>query len=114
MVQSKVEPDMLDDIDYDLVFEACEGYLPAFVAESVDRAMLASITRGGGILLPLTTADIRNGAMSLRPQFVLMEKASEVDTPPIFETVFRNTIREAITGMETVNDEVGVSTVQNA
>ncbi len=114
MVQSKVAADMLDDIDYDLVFEACEGYLPAFVAESVDRAMLASITRGGGILLPLTTADIRNGAMSLRPQFVLMEKASEVDTPPIFETVFRNTIREAIDGMVTQSEEIGVSTIENA
>ena len=114
MVLSKVSDDMLDDIDYDAVFAACEGYLPAFVSESVERAMLASIVRGNGILLPLTTADIRNGAMSLRPQFVLMEKASEVDTPPIFETVFRNTIREAIDGMEVQNEEIGMSSIENA
>jgi len=114
MVQSKVDDADLDDVDYDLVFEACEGYLPAFVSESVERAMLASIVRGNGTLLPLNTSDIRNGAMSLRPQFDLMERASEVDTPPLFETVLRNTIRQAIEGMETENSEIGQSVIQNA
>ena len=109
MVKSKVEPDMLDDIDYDLVFDACEGYLPAFVAESVDRAMLASIVRGNGTLLPLTTADIRNGAMSLRPQFVLMEKATEVDNPPLFESIFKGVVRSAIAGMDIYDSQEEVT-----
>ena len=109
MVKSKVEPNMLDDIDYDLVFDACEGYLPAFVAESVDRAMLASISRGRGTLLPLTTADIRNGAMSLRPQFVLMEKATEVDNPPVFETIYKSMVRSAIVGMDIYDSQEEVT-----
>ena len=75
--------------------------------------MLASITRGKGILLPLTTADIRNGAMSLRPQFVLMEKATEVNTPPAFETVFRTTIRDAIKGMTVEDEDVTMEILNN-
>ncbi len=106
MVLSKVEPDMLDAIDFDLVYDACEGYLPAFVAETVDRAKNASIVRGEGVLLPLTTADLRNGAMSLRPQFNLMEKATEVEVPPVLDGVLRGIMRDAVTGMEVVDDDV--------
>lgn len=100
MVKSLVPASSLDDVDYDLVFDACEGYLPAFVAESVTRAKNASIVRGEGLLLPLNTADLVNGAMSLRPQFELMQKASEVETPATFETAMRATVRNAIDRMD--------------
>ena len=105
MVESHVEPDGLDDVDYDVLYAACEGYLPAFVAESVRRAMLASIVRGNGELLPLNTADLVNGAMSLRPQFDLMQQATEVETPPTLDAVFRQMVADAIDGMQVLRNE---------
>lgn len=102
MVQSLVSENNLDHVNYDVVYEACEGYLPAFVAEAVTRAKNASIVRGKGTLLPLNTADIVNGAHSLRTQFEMMQRASEVDIPPTFDRVFRDTVRSSI-------HEMGVS-----
>lgn len=107
MVRSLVDDSMLDNVDFDAVFDACHGYLPAFVAEAVTRAKNASIVRGEGTLLPLTTADLRNGAMSLRPQFDLMERASEVEIPPTLDTVFSDTVRQAMNDYGvTLNDGV--------
>jgi len=96
MVESLVPEEHLDDIDYDTVFAACEGYLPAFVAESVTRAKNASIVRGKGTLLPINTADLKNGALSLRPQFDLMTRASEVEIPPTLDTVFTDAMRKSM------------------
>lgn len=97
MVLSLIDPTMLDDIDYDVVFDANKGYLPAFVAEAVTRAKNASIVRGEGTLLPINTADLVNGAMSLRAQFDLMERADEVTTPPTLDTVFSDIVQKAAT-----------------
>ena len=111
MVKSKLPDDMMDNIDFDLVYETCLGYLPAFVAEAVNRAKNASIVRGKGELLPLTTADIRNGAMSLRPQFNLMEKATEVEVPPVLDGVLKGIMREAVIGLD-VTAEDFVATIE--
>jgi len=100
MVQSMIPEDKLDDIDYELVFSTMEGYLPAFVAESVTRAQKASIVRGGGELLPLSTSDLRSGAMSLRAQYNLMKKASEVEEPPTLDVVMRGIVTDGVVGME--------------
>ncbi len=111
MVKSKLPDEMMDNIDFDLVYETCLGYLPAFVAEAVNRAKNASIVRGKGELLPLTTADIRNGAMSLRPQFNLMEKATEVEVPPVLDGVLKGIMREAVIGLD-VTAEDFVATIE--
>lgn len=110
MVESLVPSDMLDGVDYDLMYEACIGYLPAFVSEAVTRAKNASIVRGEGTLLPLTTADLINGAHSMRAQFHLMEKASEVELPPTLDTVMDTVIRKAVSGVEVYDfNEEGVN-----
>jgi len=95
MVLSLIDESKLDNVDYDIVFDANQGYLPAFVAEAVTRAKNASIVRGGGKLLPINTADLVNGAMSLRAQFDLMERADEVTTPPTLDTVFSEIVAQA-------------------
>ena len=107
MVESLVPPASLDNVNYDEVYDACEGYLPAFVSEAVTRAKNASIVRGEGTLLPLNTADLVNGAMSLRPQFNLMQQASEVEVPATFESALQQSVRKAVDGVQVYDHNEG-------
>ena len=100
MVHSMIPMDMLDDVDYDEVFADMEGYLPAFVAEAITRAQKASIVRGEGKLLPLSTSDLRSGAMSLRAQYELMNRAAEVEHPPTLDTVMKGIVNDGVVGLE--------------
>jgi len=84
------------DVDFEQVFEKMDGYLPAFIAESMARAKRASIVRGEGELLPLTTADIITGAMSLRPQFEMMHRADEHADEPTLDGVVRTIVSQGV------------------
>ncbi len=107
MVQSMIPEDKLDAVDYEQVFDVMDGYLPAFVAEAITRAQKASIVRGNGDLLPLSTADLRSGALSLRSQYNLMVKASEVEHPPTLDTVMRDIVTKGIVDMTLFDLEDG-------
>jgi hypothetical protein len=69
------------------------------VAEAITRAQKASIVRGDGKLLPLSTSDLRSGALSLRSQYNLMLKASEVEHPPTLDTVMRGIVSSGVEDM---------------
>lgn len=84
------------DVDFEQVFEKMKGYLPAFIAESMARAKRASIVRGEGVLLPLSTNDIVTGAMSLRPQFEMMHRADEHKDEPTLDLVLRNIVSDGV------------------
>ncbi len=116
MVHSMIPADKLDNVNFEEVFEVMEGYLPAFVSESVTRAQKASIVRGDGKLLPLNTADLRSGAMSLRAQYNLMTEASEVENPPTLDVVMRGLVTEGVKGLEVYsqNDEYTVGEIIEA
>jgi transitional endoplasmic reticulum ATPase len=115
MVQSLVEPENLDDINYEAVYDKMQGYLPAFVRESVDRAKLTSIAANGE-LRPLTTADLCNGAGQLRDQFDLMERADEVEQPQTLETAMTRVLKQSVSGMyleNQHNDDLDYVVVDN-
>jgi transitional endoplasmic reticulum ATPase len=99
MVRSLVPEDRLDNVDYEQVYDKMSGYLPAFVAEAVSRAKLASISRGNGKLLPLSTADLSNGAMTLRAQYELMQTADESIAEPTLEKAFKGVVLDAVVGL---------------
>jgi hypothetical protein len=96
MVKSLVPEDQLDNIEYERVYEHMTGYLPAFVRESIDRAKLASISRGKGELLPLNTSDLCNGASMLRAQYDLMQQADDTGDAPTLDATFRGMVKESI------------------
>ena len=100
MVKSLVPEDQLDDINYERVYEHMAGYLPAFVRESIDRAKLASISRGNGELLPLNTTDLCNGASMLRAQYDLMQAAGETSDAPTLDATFRGMVQDSIDGVK--------------
>ena len=92
-------PDRLlgEDIDYDAVADAMEGFLPAFVKEAIDRAMRYAIARTDGTPLTLATADFVHAATGLRPQLDLMEGAKEGVTADNLTASMRKVMADAVT-----------------
>lgn len=67
-----------DHIDYDAVYAAFTGYLPAFAREAIDRAMRYSLVRTNGAGDRIETKDLVDAANGLRPQLELMTGAGDV------------------------------------
>lgn len=62
--------------DFDVVFEATRGFMPAYVREAIERAVRYTIARLGDVG-PLSTDDLVNACDSLRSQFDLQERAND-------------------------------------
>lgn len=71
------EKDLDMDIDLTKIYDAMEGFLPAFVKEAIDRAIRYSISRNGGKVAKLGTDDFVYAANGLRPQLDMMNGALE-------------------------------------
>ena len=68
--------DLDPDINFDNVFEATDGYMPAYVKEGLERAVRYTISRTGEAGL-INERDLVAALHSLRPQFGLQEAASD-------------------------------------
>lgn len=78
MINALVPADNLDmDLNLADIYDSMEGFLPAFVKEAIDRATRYSISRNGGKMDRLTTADFVGAAEGLRPQLDMMTEAKE-------------------------------------
>jgi len=79
LVQSCIEESLADGIDWDAVFEAAEGYKPAFVTELSTRAVRYLIARMKGSPgdEKVTTEDLVHAAVGLRPQYDKMTGARD-------------------------------------
>jgi hypothetical protein len=79
-----------------------EGFVPAFIRESLDRTLRYSIARNNGEVKTLTTADFVAAATGLRPQLDLMEDAHEGREKPTldraFEEVMERQAKAAVNG----------------
>jgi transitional endoplasmic reticulum ATPase len=91
---------LADDVDYDAVYEAMEGYLPAFIRESLNRAITYAISRlqGDGRYV-INTDDIVSAANSLRPQYDMLQQAEEGHVAPTLDTAFQQTVAAASRGV---------------
>lgn len=96
MAKSLIEPKLLsEDIDWERVGLAMDGFLPAFAKEAINRAIRYSITRNGDIDV-LTTEDLVNAAVGLRPQFELMSEAVIEKKDPTIDTALLDVVRRAM------------------
>lgn len=75
LVNYKIPADQRDVIDYQRVFDACDGYMPAYVTEVIDRAVRYAISERGEVRI--TTDDLVHAADGLRPQYELQQEAPE-------------------------------------
>lgn len=104
LIQAVVPGDILDGgIKWDDVADAFKGYLPSFAVEAAQRAVRYAVARSGGKPDVITTEDLVAAAVGLRPQFDLVENASEAGhTKPTldstFATVADKVVRQALRG----------------
>jgi len=90
VIGDKLDP----DVDYDAVYAATEGYMPAFVREAIERSLRYVIARTGDVGI-ITTEDLVHACGSLRAQFDLHMAAE--DRPgklPALDQMLRNMITE--------------------
>ena len=91
-----IDPEELDpNIDYDVVFEATAGYMPAYVKEAYERAVRYTIARTRTSEGLINTQDLVDALHSLRDQYDLQENASDMIEPlPPLDQMFKRMIQE--------------------
>ncbi len=106
LVRAVVDPTKLDvAIDFDAVAVAMQGFLPAFVKESLTRAVMFSINRADGQrAYVIGTEDLVDAAHSLRPQLEALEGANEGERRPALEAAFTNVIKGAVKTLSTADE----------
>lgn len=90
-----------DEVDFDKVYEAFSGFMPAFYREAIDRAMRYTINRTGGTDL-ITTDDLTSAAAGLRPQLELMNQAEEGVNPHSLDRIIGDRVVDALVDKVTV------------
>jgi transitional endoplasmic reticulum ATPase len=80
------------DVDFDAVFAATEGFMPAFVREAIDGAVRYAIAQHGDVS-NITTGDLIRSCEGLYNQLNLQNNAVDVIKPlPELEEVFSHMI----------------------
>lgn len=96
LIIASVPPAILsENLDYELIGKAMEGFLPAYIKEAIDRAVRYNIARTEGKPEQLTTDDFVDAALGLRPQLDLMNDASEGSRPDSLTAAFHRVATEA-------------------
>lgn len=91
------EGKLADDVDFDAVAAAMDGFLPAFVKEALTRAITFSIDRlEGGRTYLIATEDLVNAAHSLQPQLDALNGAGEGERRPLLETAIGGVVKDAM------------------
>lgn len=96
LIRAKIRPDLLGEMDIDPIYKAMEGFVPAFAAEAIDRAVRYSIARTNGRPDVLTTEDFVRAAEGLRPQLDLMNDAGEGKRQPSADAAFASIVQGAL------------------
>lgn len=88
---------LAETVDFDAVADSMEGYLPAFIRESITRAVAFSIARNGGSSdYVIDTPDLVNAAHSLRSQLDYLDAAGEGNKRPSIDVSIERVVKEAV------------------
>lgn len=100
LVESCLPEALRGDVNYEEVFVAMEGFLPAFIKEATQRAIRYSISRTKGKPTPVNTSDLVASARGLDRQLGLMTGANEKHEQPALEQALQQAVRQSVDGMK--------------
>jgi transitional endoplasmic reticulum ATPase len=103
LIKSKVSEEMLGEMDYDAIGKSMQDFLPAFVAEAIDRATRYAIARTGAIPENLVTEDFVEAANGLRPQLDQMNGAGENADAMTIEDMIAKVIDVTVNGAKAID-----------
>jgi len=88
--------------DYDAVYAQMDGFLPAFVRETINRAVTFAVarTRGEGSYM-IDTPDLVHAAQSLHPQLAALTEAGEGEKRPTLDKALEVTVLTAMDRVKT-------------
>lgn len=103
LVRVIVGEDKLDpSTDFDKVGEAMNGFLPAFVKETITRAVTFAIDRlDGDRNYTISTDDLCGAAHSLRPQLDALNEAGEGVRRPSLDSAIQSSVKDAVKAIST-------------
>lgn len=97
LVRANVPSELLsNDLDWDLISTAMDGYLPAFMVEATTRAMRYNIARHKGDVTKLDTEDFVAAANGLRDQLALMDEAQEHASESTIDAQFKALVDDSV------------------
>lgn len=99
LIKATVPDDKLMEVDYDAVFEAYQGFLPAFAVEATQRAYAYAIAHSQGDAAFLTTADFVGAAKGMQTHLELMTGAKEGARTPSLDAAVKDAVRRASEGL---------------
>jgi hypothetical protein len=90
-----------EDCDYDAVYAEMDGFLPAFVRETINRAVTFAVARthGEGSYI-IDTEDLQHAAQSLHPQLAALTGAGEGVKRPTLDRALEATVLDAMSKVE--------------
>lgn len=88
-----------DDIDFDAVANAMEGYMPAFVREALNRAVRYCIASNDGVMGKIGTFALCDAADGLRDQLALMNGAPTDRIDETLATTIGRIVSDAVDGV---------------
>jgi transitional endoplasmic reticulum ATPase len=98
LVEAHVGDQLADDIDWEQVMEAADGYTPAFVTEFAGRVWRYAAVRTEGDTEHVTfvTDDLVKAALGLRPQYELMTGAKARHEKPRLEQALGRVVKDVV------------------
>jgi hypothetical protein len=88
--------------DYDAVYAEMDGFLPAFVRETINRAVTFAVARTHGTgSYVIDTEDLCHAAQSLHPQLAALTDAGEGVKRPTLDLALEATVLDAMSRVET-------------
>jgi len=89
-------------VDYDRVYASMDGFLPAFIRETINRAITFAVARqkGEGAYV-IDTPDLVHAAESLHPQLAALNAASQGAVRPTLDLALEQSVQSALAKVET-------------
>jgi transitional endoplasmic reticulum ATPase len=102
LIKAVVAPSKLaEGVDYDAVAAEMDGFLPAFIRESITRAVTFAIGRlEGATNYTIDTPDLVRAAHSLKPQLAALNDAGEGVTTPTLDLALAEVVRDATKSLQ--------------
>jgi transitional endoplasmic reticulum ATPase len=96
------EGKLSEDVDYDAVYLSMDGFLPAFIRETINRSITFAIARqqGEGAYV-IDTPDLIHAAESLHPQLAALNAATEGVKAPTLDKALQGAVLEVMEKIET-------------
>jgi hypothetical protein len=110
LVKVLVPASQREELDFEQLHEAYEGFTPSWIVRNLDDVGKHSIIRTKKVGQPHSTEDFVRAAHALRPAWKLHQDATDRPTKPALETIFRDLTREEVAAqLQAHNVDIGDS-----